>query len=329
MKYLIFLTALFLSSSLWVVGQNEFAPIGAKWYYEVSTWSSLGDEGLFVLESLKDTTISEQNCKKISSVLFNATFTPLSTYVDTFYFSPIFVYQDGSKVFLIDDNFENSSLLYDFNPQIGDVWELNTLESAPYILCDENTSQNMATVDGINQINIDGSLLNQLFTMDSIDESTSYINASYNYFSNPIPIIEKIGNLRFLLPVCNLISGVEFGRLRCYEDSILFYKNPNIQNVECNYVAPQNIVISSIESPTNNNQNILFTINNGEVIFQKSVDIIKIFGINGKEIHVSKNQESTISLIDYPKGLLIIQAIDFTTENQKTPISESTLFFNP
>ena len=103
-------------------GYSQWAPIGAKWYYD---HYSGAQPYLTVIESIKDTTILNKQCKELKSYeifvnqyLQNST---LYSYWDTLNCPSQYSYYDSSIVYLYDDTLNNFYVLYNFNAVTGDT----------------------------------------------------------------------------------------------------------------------------------------------------------------------------------------------------------------
>src|SRR6188508_671099 len=94
------------------LAQVSWFPVGAKWHYD---YSSFGSQGLTTLEVLhEDTLIASHIYKKILSTTVTGT---APDYLDTVT-EVLYVFEENQVVHGYD-HFIGSSLLYDFNAEVG------------------------------------------------------------------------------------------------------------------------------------------------------------------------------------------------------------------
>jgi len=104
-KYTFIFTLLFLSHiSIYVSAQNNenpqpFAPVGAKWYYQLDEFFN------DTFEVTKDTLIEEKLCSVLKS-----------SYLRMF----VYLYQDQQKVYYWSEDSQSFNLLYNFSANVGD-----------------------------------------------------------------------------------------------------------------------------------------------------------------------------------------------------------------
>ena len=202
MKYrLLFIIVISLNTI--VTAQVEFAPVGARW---TSDYHQSVSPFVFpqywvpkFLDCTGTDTIQGYVCKKLEGDLACA-------FVDT----PIYIRQDGGKVYFYNNQTEDFHLLYDFDAAIGETW---TISGVPYF-SNNFYDELEVTVVAIEEILIGGNVLKKM----SLD---FYIPISPNYQPEWSDIIiEKIGNLDQLFPRHGLCDAPYRG-LRCYQDSLL------------------------------------------------------------------------------------------------------------
>ncbi len=185
MKYVIFkfeLIILFLLCS----NSNLFAQ---NWNTENSTWYY----GAFVYPNVTyvtikltgDTIINNQLCQKVEGECSCA------------YFASKYMYEDSNRVYRYDENLEEFHLLYDFNLNAGESWEL-------YI--DDSNGPFEIYVDSVKHIELNGdSLKVQFISFDDI------------YIDMGDSIIEGFGSSRCMFPKVS-ICDYGYGPLRCFEN---------------------------------------------------------------------------------------------------------------
>ena len=106
--------ALILFNCLLGFSQQEFAPIGAEWYYSFNEGMQNEGAGYYLLKSIKDTTIDSKECKVLSHTLVNSK--RISTYL-----GQSIVYHDTKENKIYRYLYANFYLLYDFTKVVGDT----------------------------------------------------------------------------------------------------------------------------------------------------------------------------------------------------------------
>lgn len=167
---------------------NEFAPIGAKWWYSTTEFEAGG--GSLTITAIKDTIIGVKSC----SILI---FDPLpNAIVDN---DSLLIYQDEFEVYRYFPQFTNFYMLYNFTLGPGDSYFCYTL--GPDLLLD---SLLVTIVDTTTEI------INSTPLKKQIIQTTG----SYDWGTE---VYEILGNVQMLLPVNGVVEIIE-GPLRCYED---------------------------------------------------------------------------------------------------------------
>ena len=183
---------LLLITSTFIVGQN-FAPIGATWYYET------GEAHFFQIsygkwEAVSDTTILGKPCRRIVHSNYNASYV---------YDTEMYVYEDSGVVYQFIPPANSFTTLYDFTANPGEFWTLDLADS-----CSINV-----VVDSVDNIIINGFPRKLLFV--------TYNSMAWG------SIVEGIGNINEPLPdeayPCDSVvaDGTYYRGLRCYEDTII------------------------------------------------------------------------------------------------------------
>ena len=190
--------------------QNEFAPVGAKWYYSKGfciTPPEYCRESFLTIESIGDTLINGKLCKILTQ---KGTSCPS---IDPY----MYVYSDNGRVFWYIPSINDFTMLYDFTLNAGDSWKMISLGSTDTCLI-------IFTVDSVSSMVINNDTLKVLFT-----------NSTW-LWTRGGKIVEKIGHLDYLIPwyyMCPASNPVDCmgpltespKGLRCYEDSTLgFYQ---------------------------------------------------------------------------------------------------------
>ncbi|MCH8905092.1 MAG: T9SS type A sorting domain-containing protein [Bacteroidetes bacterium] len=214
---IVFLTTISLNS----LGQ-DFAPIGAKWYYDLFDSPVIGPwKGYILFESIKDTLIQSQNCRLIKKTWYNSSGSVLSAYSGT-----EIMYSDSGKIYHYYDS--SFYVLYDFSAQINDSWNIRI----PYNIYSISDNPN----DTIRKITLD-SISTMVINTDTF--KVLHVSSDSNdwYFADVI--VETIGCLHFMFSgIWGLWDDNVAGSLRCYSDDSI-----NIQ-----FNAPCDTLVNTIEN---------------------------------------------------------------------------------
>ena len=212
-KYYLFLFVLIVSKLCF---SQNFAPVGASWYYdERFAFSNAIDYIHF--QSVKDTIIAGKNCQKITKRHYiNCNFRPFDEYV----------YTQNDTVFFYDSTFNSFQILYDFTASQGDYWKI--------LLKNEfnNTDTLTVTVDSVSSILINGFNLKVLYV------TYTYSNPNAPVQSISSTITERLGDINYMFnwfPKTFICDNNYSNGLRCYSDNILGQYSTNIAD-SCNYV---------------------------------------------------------------------------------------------
>ncbi len=211
MKKTLLLALVFTSM---VAAADNFAPTGSIWYYSLGT---IDPEYTTyrTFESVKDTTLSGQDCQKIIVSVEG------QKEEIQYMFS-----RNDSVFFWAEDAFH---LLYDFGADKGETIILDYFKKA------SGESLDM-TIDSVGSIEING-----------INKKVQYISCGDGMLIEfPGPVIEGIGSAYYMFPTYD--DHLE-GALRCYQDNDLgLYKNTFYGGweKECNYIES-----NEVPAPTN------------------------------------------------------------------------------
>ena len=179
--------------------QEEFAPVGAKWYHVTSEYP-IGNQVLEIT-SEKDTLVNGTMAKKLSFILWSQNGDILNEYFEIMYGDDSFVY-----------HFKNGEFYkyYDFTLEVGDSM---TLFFEPF----ENFDSVTLTVDSIAYNEFDGDTLKVIYpTYNTADVWCKFYG----------PIIQRIGNtFSESNYFCNdSVFSVRGPTLLCYEDNNIKYQ---------------------------------------------------------------------------------------------------------
>lgn len=271
MKKQILILLVLISSNL--IAQ-DFAPIGAKWYYTQMT-GIFDIETYKTLESIKDTSINGQSCKMLLESIAHEV-------QDTQY-----MYSKNDSVFFYEKG--TFHLLYDFGAQKGDTIVLDFFKKAggdPLEMIIDSTS----TIE-----------------INEISKRIQYISCGDGLVIEfPGPVIEGIGAAPYIFPSYDNNMTVEF---RCYQDNILgLFKNPFFGNSGwskvCDYVytGGKDILdnkVKLVPNPVSSS----FRIQN-----PKNYSNYILTDLNGKELkkgNIVENHEVNVSELNH--GIYILQ----------------------
>ncbi len=197
-KTLLFLTLLFwVSVGMKLSAQTEWAPLGAKWYYEFP-YNYNNAETFITIESIGDTVINGITCKILEQECIREPF------INRIYYT----YKADDKVWVYDGT--EFRLLYDFTvPPQG---EFTAYGPHLYGICDSVTNVKVESA-GFEEIN--GISLKYMTVV--LSEFGWYFSL---YNDDPTKISEKFGSYGFMFPQENCAIDVPGPTwLRCYEDS--------------------------------------------------------------------------------------------------------------
>ena len=255
---------------------NEFAPIGATWWYNYEYFSG---SGYLQLQSVGDTVIGGVNCRKITKTLVQKDLSNPDAVVDTFYLDNEYVYSDLGVVY----NYRLNSFytLYDFSAAIHDTWEVGGVSN--FGDCD---STGFIQVDNVNTVLMGGVELTQLFT-SSVDDDY------WNF--GTLPVIERIGSLSYLFahPNSCLIDFYEGGNLRCYYDNEIGYVQID-STTTCDFVLSSNEI--PVASTLAISPNPFSSVLNIKLPDNYSNSIITIYNLNGSILYQTTTCNSTIDI---------------------------------
>lgn len=214
--YLIF----FLSNSLFSQ-TTEFAPVGAKWWYN-QTQAFEPQNSYWIYESEKDTIHDGKIFRKILR-------SEISSTDETLYDAdPVFLYQEDEKLYITYDVTDTTLEYFDFTAEPGDT--IRTIA-----LYDINEYA-ISIVDSIKTVNLSGIDFKAYYLHDA-ELSDRYL---FNFTS---VFYETIGSAAYFFPQSGIVDPPEGGPLRCYEDdSIGLIKYTDAET--CEYIVSTDEYIS-------------------------------------------------------------------------------------
>lgn len=286
MKKVVF-TVIIVISSITFYGQ-EFAPVGAEWYYN-EQFAFSGDINYIKFTSEKDTLIYGKNCKKISKRhKIRCNDRPNNEYL----------YTSNDTVYFLDTIFNEFQILYILNAQPSEYWIIKVKDE------EQEIDSITITVDSISTTQINGQNLRTLYvTYDKDDE-----NMPYTYSSM---IIEKIGDVKYMFnwyPWSNVACDANYtSGLRCYQDSDIGLYSTGIVD-SCDYV----YVWTGIDNVESLAQIELFPNPAQDFVEIKIADFpyfsTELFDLNGKLLLSGKTLDSNLKLdlSQIEKGIYVV-----------------------
>ena len=186
--------------------QKEWAPIGAKWYMNVSVDNGNAEPPLknyYVIESKKDTIIGSVTYRLVGDY-------------------PML--QEGGKIYYYYK--DSLRLIYDFDVSIDDTVTFNMLD------CANNVFNMKYIVTSIDSVLVQNDTLKRV--------KCNMVHSEY-FNPNTYEYIEKIGAKR--IPVENLAGCVWLSEttpswLRCYQDDEIYYKTERFKSygdLDCDF----------------------------------------------------------------------------------------------
>ncbi|HRI00498.1 MAG TPA: T9SS type A sorting domain-containing protein [Saprospiraceae bacterium] len=201
----IFLSFLFLYFFSQLLAQ-EFAPVGAVWYYEQRFPFSPG-ESYYKIECESEIDFLGKKCKqlKFSSIPF------------CYYWGiSDIIYQDQSSIYFYDKLLNQFQLLFNFDLKVGERFYQYFLNSKG------NIDTSYVEIDSIEFVNFAGQRLK------SMDITRGFVNNGEEKNTSNSTVLERIGDYTFLLNMYNdpefFICDAPYSTgLRCYKDATIDY----------------------------------------------------------------------------------------------------------
>jgi len=273
-------------SNVYLIQGQEFAPIGAKWYY-TEYFAFSGDIGYLSIESLKDTVIKEIPCRKLGKNNFlgctGRGFTE-------------FVYQVDSTIFFYDADLDEFQVLFNLKAEKDSVWYIKIMDS------NQEIDTLSVYVDSTDFIEINSKNLK----MFHVTYTGTYHGDTINHYTSQI--IETIGDVSYLFNLYPNWAGAcdmnYSDGLRCYEDPEFGFYSTGIAD-SCTFtydwVATEGIMSNRynlIIYPNPTNGQFQIEIDSKETV---TIEIINLLGdiIYSKEF-VSNTQ---VDINGYPNAL--------------------------
>jgi len=273
---------------------NEFAPIGAKWYYNYPNSTS---NDYVVFESKKDSTIQGMDSCVIDVWLNNYRLV-----------SREYIHQNGDSIFYYNKNYNSFFLLYDFSAKAGDTITVHPAKFKP-------TKAFFSYEDSITDFKY------KILLVDSVQLSGQWIKRQKVTllkdglwgFSKPDGkdhyITNKIGSLTFFFGVQSGITPEDNPSIcRCYSDSDFEFKNL-LWASECDLIS------AIIDSKSGNNLKFFpnpaefyITISNPSNIKIKKIEL---FDYSGRIVQIWEAPElarGTLNIQHILPGIYLLKA---------------------
>jgi hypothetical protein len=255
MKKIIIILSLLTCIFTPIFSQN-FAPIGAKWYYSADDYQPPFNRNYILIESIKDTVVLGRNAKKLTQTNFYGAGGSISSDLGVFYF-------DSNRVYIYLYNRFN--LLYDFNATQGDT--IYIVETFPLNCGGNNDTLIQTLIDSVKIENIGG-----------VMRKVQYItNLEFGWLIGE-KHIESVGSNHFLIPI-DCMAPPSIDSLRCYSDSIINYQlvvdceelAVGVNEVKDAYINFNTIILDNIFFPTEMNGRFTIYDLNGRIIMNETI----------------------------------------------------------
>jgi hypothetical protein len=261
---------------------QEFAPIGASWYYSESNGGAAPPNSEYIhYESVKDTTINGVPVRKIIRTYYRYS-------GSTSVLSPLFVYSSNDTVFLYNPDKDYFGKLYIFNANKGDTLELDVPYGDNYPNLNRSTYR--LVIDSVIDVSYNNVPIKK-YQARGLDDFQFWNNGWF---------IDFAGGLDWFFP-----RGVTFpeagGPLRCYHDNNL---SVNFTSLACDYR-----LINSVPEVKDKSVSIYPNpvADKMQIVSSKQIEKCEIFDYNGV-LKISDNKP-IIDVSQLKTGLYIIRVI--------------------
>ena len=285
---------IFFAMSLFAISgmAQEWAPIGASWYYTEMFFGPGID--YIKLQSEKDTIVNGIPCRKI---------TKRHNLVCGDRPSVEFMYENSHKVYFYDTIFNTFQTLYDFNPVVGNSWYIKLKNYGN----PGDTDTVFVTVDSIQPMIINGNVLNKFFV------TYNFHNEWEPNFTYSGILIERIGDLLYMFnfsPSFGFVCDGNYSAgLRCYDDNVIGHYETGIAD-SCTYLmvgisphnTPAEATVSIYPNPVQDILNVQ----------AENCDPsgFRITDIRGVVLKTGKINKKMIDVNDFPRGLYFLEFYD-------------------
>jgi hypothetical protein len=276
--------------------QDEWAPIGAKWFYSVTTD---GPPALVMFTSIDDTLIQNKICRKFEILdIFHSQKSHWEHFIDTATSYAYFYFEDSSVFHY--DKVGYFYKLYDFSISPGDTVLVRD-NSFPG---DFSYTRFEYVVDSISHMMISGKDFRVFHT--SPTERADY---SFSNFVESFPVIERIGSTGNFFGTSIYIAISSSNRfLRCYMDQDLSYRSELWNDtLSCDYFN-YNLTVNPQIKPSVKVFPNPFTESLQVNLESDRYDFVRIIDLTGRIFHEAKivSTNFTVDLSPFPEGIYIL-----------------------
>lgn len=269
------------------MAQTEWAPIGAKWYFNQPSTES---GNYVVFESLKDSVIQGKNVRVIEINLNGIDLVSREC-----------IMQSSDSIFYYNSNSNTFNLLYDFSAKVGDTIVVHENMFKPttgffsYYDSIPNFKYKITSIDSI-QIN------SIWFKRQKVIPISEW--SFFSGMSDDMYFIDKIGSLTYFFGrIQYTYPEQQLSLLRCYIDSEIDYKNAQ-WDMACDFLS-NNYSHQTIEDIMlfPNPANDILRIRSNEII-----EIVEIYDARGSKLFFDKpgNGAFNLDLSELDKGVFIV-----------------------
>jgi len=278
MRPQIYISIILILFQISIVSGQDFAPIGAEWYYSSSAGGAapIASE-YYHLVVVKDTIIHDYNLRKIEQTYFRYQ-------GDSIKVAPYLIYQSGDTIYLYNPDLNKLYRLFIFNATQGDTLTLDIPYDNFYL---EDTTYRVV-IDTIITEPYDEVELDK-YVLEQIDD--------FGWFSGFY--LEKVGGYEWFLPLGKVIIPEADGPIRCYHDSEI---DINFTSKDCDYR-----IINFIDNPLVNRFELFPnpTTNRIEINSDLNIDYIEVYNNTGK--FILRTTRLVINLEKFKKGVYLIK----------------------
>jgi len=285
-----------LVSSMCMGQTLDWAPIGAKWYFE-ETYFMSADIGYVLIESVKDTVINNRSCKMLVSNKYVCGLVPpvdnLGCYPDTIFYT----YDSNDTVYFYNPLVNDFRPIYVNNRNIGDSiiinWEMKNGNDS-MVVC-----QFKYIIDTIDHLIMNSVILRKTY----VREESTGISLSYveNMGVGGLTIIwyDKCGSA--------VVDGVIYGGLRCYYHPT--YGLFKFSSVDCDYTYTSSFTQLETENTDIYYSNEHLFVNLPQSYFPLVVRVSDALGKEYANLKIKNPDESKIYLDIPSRKFYILQIV--------------------
>ncbi len=289
-KYQFLLIVNFLIYSHAAIAQQEFAPIGAEWFFTHTNHYTFSGYSHYSVE--KDTLIQGKDCRKITIFCEGRMHMPAPATNKTYYIEPVFVYEENNVIYIYN-NGNNFDTLANFNAVAGDQWFLNNQScDEPRLVTVQDTGSSIVNGKSLKWLLIDFQRSSNQTEPDTFYQTIGSVNFSFN----PYDYCED-----------ELMHGAQSLQLRCYSDNN--YSHKRNQEV-CDYY------ITSVK--TNHSAGAKISIFPNPAIDKINIEIeskltkpgfVQVFSLDGRKVleQAFFNQGFSVNIPDLFPGIYLLQ----------------------